>query len=54
MARVIPKEFVEKKTTLLKKVADDWNPSGGPAYKVDFKMCQLKQLVWGFSWGNER
>lgn len=48
------KEFVEKRTSQLPNIPEEWDAGGQVGYKLQFKMCQLQNLIFAFNWGEER
>lgn len=50
----LSKKFVEKRTVLLSDIPEEWELGGKRGYKLEFKMCQIQQLAYDFTWGEER
>ncbi|CAH1774998.1 unnamed protein product [Owenia fusiformis] len=51
---VLTAEFIERHLSSLVDPPSIWEIERGHFYKLDLKMCQMKSLQYGFSWGDER
>ncbi|KAK6186151.1 hypothetical protein SNE40_008246 [Patella caerulea] len=57
MTTYLTQDFVERKISVLKTLQDGWGVDRyktGNFYRLDLKMCQIKDLSYSFEWGQER
>ena len=54
MTSVIKQDLVQKQVTSLPFVPEAWEVGARYGYKLDLKMCHIKDLVYDFTWADEK
>lgn len=50
---MIHKDFIESRVSTLPFVPEEWEVGSRHGYKLDLKMCQIKALVYDFTWADD-